>query len=157
MTTTLELARLQLAESGKSDLCTYADALVETYYTEGYDTLLLMAEAAKLELIAARIKEKAKAVSVREVQTYGREGVTKLGVSMTIREVGTTYDYSTDQVWQQLKDRERIAADHRKQHENYLRALPDGGKITINDETGELYCAYRPAKEASDGIILTIR
>lgn len=157
ITATITVPVQTLTESSKAGLLAYADALVNTYVEEGYDLLNLMAESAKLELLAARIKEKAKEASLTEVNRYGREGVSKLGVSMTIKEVGVTYDYSTDPVWQELNRTVADATAKRKEQEALLKSLPYGGRLMVDEFSGEEYRAYPPAKSGGDGVVLSIK
>ena len=156
MITTINVNQLSFSESGKQTILTYADTLVATYTESGYDTLHLLAEAAKLELLAARIKEQAKVASLPDVSQYSKQGITKLGVSMVVKEVGVSYDYSADPLWVALKALETSATQDRKDHEEYLKRLPACGKPTIDPTTGELYRAYPPLRKASDGVVLTI-
>ena len=157
ITATISIPVQSLSEAGKAQLLAYADTLVKTYHDEGYDLLNLLAESAKLELLAARIKEQAKAVALTPVSQYGREGVAKLGVSMTIKEVGVSYDYSADRVWGELNRTVLAAVEQRKQQEALLRSLPYGGRMMMDEETGEEYRAYPPTKTGSDGVILWIK
>lgn len=156
ITATITVPTTSLTDARKAELLRYADALVITYDSEGYDLLKLLAEASKLELLAARIKEKAKEIAINEVHRYGKKGIAKLGVSMTIAEVGVSYDYSQDPVWSRLNDAVKVATAFRKQQEELLKALPYEGRIMMDEETGEEYRAYPPAKSGSDGVILKI-
>ena len=156
ITATITVPVQSLTAGTKKDLFAYADALVNTYDGQGYDLLNLMAESAKLELLAGRIKEKAKAVSLNEISRYGREGVAKLGVSMTIKAVGVTYDYSADRVWQALNQVVADATAQRKEQETLLKSLPYGGRMMMDESTGEEYRAYPPAKSGADSVVLTI-
>ncbi|GAB2571623.1 hypothetical protein [Spirosoma areae] len=156
ITATITVPVHSLTNSTKKELFAYADTLVNTYDGEGYDLLNLMAEAAKLELLAARIKEKAKAVSLNEVSTYGREGVARLGVSMTIKAVGVTNDYSLDPVWVELNQAVSEATAKRKEQEEILKSLPYGGRMMMDETTGEEYRAYPPAKSGADSVVLSI-
>ncbi|QIP15711.1 hypothetical protein G8759_25290 [Spirosoma aureum] len=156
ITATITVPTQSLTEAGKARLLAYADTLVAGYHEEGYDVLGLLAESAKLELLAARIKEKAKEVALTEVSLYGREGVSKLGVSMTIKPVGVSYDYSGDRIWQELNRTVLVAIERRKQQEEILKSLPYEGRIMVDENTGEEYRAYPPVKTGTDGIILKI-
>ncbi|RYC69737.1 hypothetical protein [Spirosoma sordidisoli] len=146
-----------LGELDKKGLLSLADQMVRNSHEYGLDVLAMLAEATKLELVATRIKEQAKSVALNEVLTYGRGGVSKLGVSMTTKEVGVSYDYSGDRVWKELNRTVLAATAKRKEQEEILRSLPYEGRIMMDEETGEEYRAYPPARTASDGVVLTIK
>lgn len=157
ITTTPDLEVINLLESPKSGLVAYADKLVSEYVEGGKDLLALMAEAAKLEILAQRIKDQAKEAALTEVRTYGPKGVSKFGVGITIKEVGVTYDYKLDPVWQSLNQTVAEATAKRKQQEDILKALPYEGRTMMDESTAEEYRAYPPAKKGGDGVVLSIK
>jgi hypothetical protein len=153
----ITLPTTTLTEATKAELLEYADTLVATHRDEGYDVLGLLAEAAKLELLATRIKEKAKAAASDEIALYGRKGTMKLGVEMLVKEVGVSYDYSSDRVWAELNKTVAEATATRKAQESLLRTIPYEGRIMMDEGTGEEYRVYPPAKSASDGVTLSVK
>lgn len=146
-----------LLDTPKEGLISYADKLVNSYVEDGKDILALMAEAAKLEVLAQRIKDQAKEVAINEVRSYGPKGVTKLGVGMTVKEVGVTYVYKLDPVWQSLNQTVAEATAKRKEQEDILKALPYEGRTMMDEETAQEYRAYPPAKKGGDGVVLSIK
>lgn len=145
-----------MPDLSKKELTTYAADLVHARIDETGDILGLLVQAAKLELFANALKDKAKAYALDAVYAYGERGVTRSGVGLTVGEVGTKYHYDSDPIWQRLNDREKEAADRRKTWEQVLRCLPSGGQVILDEETGDLYTARRPAKTSKTSVIISV-
>lgn len=146
-----------LTRQTKAELVAYADNWVTTRAQEGWDLLEPLAAAAKMELLASAIKDKAKQAALTEVGQYGRQGVTRSGVAMILKEAGVTYDYSNDRVWCELNRTVLAALEQRKEQETFLKSIPPEGCLCVDESTGEEYRAYPPLRSASDGIQLSIK
>jgi|GEM_PF-6966543 len=144
-----------LPEWSKAELIRYSTELVAER-SDGGDVLGLLVQAAKLELMAATIKDHAKVAGLSDVLSYGKGGVSRQGVTLTTADVGVKYDYSVDPVWQRLNDDVADATAIRKQQETFLRALPYEGRMAVDELTGETYQAYPPAKSGGEGVIVKI-
>ncbi|ARK08900.1 hypothetical protein A6C57_00455 [Fibrella sp. ES10-3-2-2] len=141
----------------KTVLTAFAREYVAELVENGGDVLSLLAQAAKLELLAEELKEQAKKAALEEVRQYGKEGVSKGGVSMIVKESGVKYDYTIDPTWANLNATVVEATKARQQHETYLKALPYEGTTYTCDATGNMYRAYPPAKRAGETVFLEIK
>lgn len=150
------LTPTDLLRLDKASIQAYADEWVATRAEEGWDLLEPLAVAAKLELLASRIKDGAKRAALTEITQYGRQGVSKVGVTMLAKEVGVTYDYSNDRVWMELNRIALSALEDRKVQEVILKSIPPEGRLMMDEGTGEEYRAYPPLKSAPMGVQLSI-
>ncbi len=90
-----------------------------------------------------------------EVFGYGKGGATKEGVNLTLAG-RNEYDYSGDDMWNDLKAAAERAAEALKAHQEMLRKLPAEGLIIVNEITGVQYRAMRPAVISGETVKATI-
>lgn len=140
----------------KRELTDLATASVAEIADNGDDVLSLLALSAKLEHFAKEVKDAAKERGITDLSKYGREGVAKQGVKLAIKEVGVRYDYSADPIWQLRDEAVKSATASRKEWETLLSAVPVGGMVVADPDTGSEYHAHRPARTASESITATI-
>lgn len=75
---------------------------------------------------------------------------TERGVKFTLAEVGSSYDFSkcNDLRLDELEAKAREAADLVKVRKEFLKTVPEKGLIITDEETGETYTIYPPAKSS---------
>ena len=93
-----------------------------------------------------------------ELERYGTKSVRYNCATFQMKEVGVKYDYSTcnDPVWMRLKVRFDIAAAALKEREEMLKMMPVEGMTVVDELTGEVFQAVRPAKSGESGYSITI-
>ncbi|MEZ0485431.1 hypothetical protein [Fibrella aquatica] len=141
----------------KKELAQFATEFVRQLVEDGGDSISLLAQAARLEFLATCLKESAKTATIEEVRAYGKEGINRYGVSMTVKESGTKYDYSLNPTWANLNAVVAQATEARKQHETYLKAIPYTGTMYTDESTGDTFRVYPPAKKAGETVFLEIK
>ncbi|RIV23644.1 hypothetical protein DYU11_11730 [Fibrisoma montanum] len=145
-----------LTDLSKSDLAIMAAATVEYAVEGGHDTLALLGLATKLELYAAEVKKQAKTAALNELATYGKGGVAKAGVKLQLAEVGVSYDYTHDPVWQSRNADVTAAKSLLKDWEELLKKIPHGGMVISDPDTGEEYTAHPLLRTAEESIKASI-
>src|SRR5690348_4972499 len=75
---------------------------------------------------------------------------TERGVKFALAEVGTAYDFSqcNDIVLDELEATAREAADAVKVRKEFLKTVPAKGLIITDEETGDTFTVYPPAKSS---------
>ncbi len=141
----------------KEQLAAFALTFVNQLVEEGGDSIGLLAQAARLEYVAACMKEAAKTATIEEVRSYGKAGITRYSVTLIVKEAGVKYDYSGDPTWTKLNASVTSATEARKAHECYLKSLPYGGRMYVCEETGDMYRAYPPGKRAGETVFVEIK
>ncbi|MBO0947226.1 hypothetical protein [Fibrella forsythiae] len=141
----------------KTKLAEFAQEFVTQLVEDGGDSISMLAEAGRMEFLAKCLKDAAKVATLEEVRQYGKEGITRYGVTMTVKPSGTQYDYTLNPTWQNLNAKVIEATKARTAHETYLKALPYEGRMYVCDDTGDMYRAYPPAKTAGETVFLEIK
>lgn len=140
----------------KKDLLQLAVESVNDVAENGEDVLGLLAMAAKLELFAGEVKKAAKDRGIEDLAKYGKGGVAKGGVKLVLAETGVKYFYGGDDAWSIRNKAVEESTEKRKEWENFLLGLPQGGMVIADPETGVEYHAYPPAREGKESIKATI-
>lgn len=124
----------------------FTDTLLEEVRQGGRNPLELNVQAAKLEKIAKILRDGTKAEALAEAEFYPEKEFIKYGVTITKRPTATTYDYSNDAKWVEL--REQLKA-----REEFLKALKMPVTV-VDDVTGEIITVRPPEKKVTEGIVI---
>lgn len=97
-------------------------------------------------------------LTMEEVEKYGKEGCKKWGATLTIKEAGVSYDYTmtNDTFYSHLKNMAEDAAKKAKEREEFLRKIPQEGVVFTDEDTGETYKIYPPAKKSKTIVQVSI-
>lgn len=147
----------RIADLDKVQILAMARLILTLAEENDVPVLDTVATARKMQLLWEEVEKGAKSRGITELQRYGAEHVTAIGVEMIVMESGVKYDYSADQYWQELFDDASAADKKLKAHERVLRSLPLNGMGITIEETGQTYHAHRPARRATDTIKATVK
>lgn len=94
-----------------------------------------------------------------EADLYKEKTFEVYGALWTKKMVGVKYDYTTsdDPVYNDLAGRLKDLQADMKRRESFLKALPPGGEVVTNQETGETSLIYPPAKSGQESISCTLK
>lgn len=135
----------------KSDILTASEILiyqVENGQANPIDVAL------KLKVLEEFIKEtrgKLNEYTVNELAKYSGK-TTMSEAKIEIAETGVKYDYSTDLVWQKLKQENELTSSALKEREDLLKKIPAGSQLV--DENGEV--ATGPIKTSTTSYKITL-
>jgi hypothetical protein len=76
-----------------------------------------------------------------------------------IKETGVKYDYSqcADPVHSMLEQKLDSAANDLKQRETFLKTVPEKGIVLTDEQTGETFPVYPPAKSSTTNVVVTLK
>ena len=135
----------------KSDILTASEILiyqVENGQANPIDVAL------KLKVLEEFIKETRGRLSeytISELAKYSGK-TTMSEAKIEIAETGVKYDYSTDLVWQKLKQENELTSSALKEREDLLKKIPAGSQLV--DENGEV--ATGPTKTSTTSYKITL-
>lgn len=142
----------------KTDIATAVDAQIDAALESG-NALELRRMGAIMEDTAKRINsdERVRESCVAEIEKYGKNHTIN-GVKYDIRETGVKYDFSEcgDTIYNDLVEILNQYKAKVKEREEYLKRLPREGITQVNEETGEIYRVYPPARSSTTNVAVTI-
>lgn len=149
---------VELRGKNKKEITQIAKDRANYLVENGEDTEREYAQAEIIKTYATEFQKALKSSKsfIDGITAIGKGGVTKEGVTLTYSETGE-YDYSSDPVWQRLNDEVEQAKKKLKEHQELLKKVPVGGKMMLDESTGEMYRAYRPVRLVADTIKATIK
>jgi hypothetical protein len=103
--------------------------------------------------------KKYKSLVLEAAEKYGQKEFEFMNSKIKIGETGTKYDYSNCgdvelEAWSKQADE---LAEKIKARQEMLRTIPQKGMLITNEETGETYQVYPPAKSSTTNITLTLK
>lgn len=153
----MSLQKVELADFvslTKKEIIALADRSVESWCDSGEDTLAMLSMIVKLETYTADVKSKLAKRLVDEVAQYGKDGVTKNGVSLSLFS-STRYDYSNSPAWISVKEQIKPLEDTLKEIEQIAKATKQ--KSTWVDSDGVEWDVYPAIKTGSEIVKTTIK
>lgn len=116
--------------SNKAGIQLFADAIVNGLMSGEVDPLDVRAKIDAIEKIIKAVKddEQFRDVVLDHADTYGEKTFEHNGVKFTKAE-SARYDFSADETWRELKEKESNAAFARKERESILRALKEPTEV----------------------------
>lgn len=146
----------------KSAIADRARQLVAHALDEGEKSPLdLLLQATLMAEAAAQIRNNAdlRDACIDEYARYNtREPLRYHGARFTLRETGTTYDYTLcgDPVLLRLLQEKETLDAKIKEREKFLRNLPREGIEATDETTGEITRIYPPARSSTTNIAITL-
>lgn len=155
-----ELILSTLPLNGKDIKEMAADIVVAI--AEGEVSALKVAQQiSAMEKIVKAVKDDAvyKRVVLSEAEKENDRTFLKFGAQFQIKEVGVKYDYSGcgDVVYNELQDELKELQSRIKQREEMLKGMPATGTLVVNEESGEMYTIYPPAKSSTTSVTVIIK
>lgn len=96
---------------------------------------------------------------LEESQKYGQKEFEYHNAKISIKEVGTKYDFSNtgDTVYQMLEQQKLSAENALKERQKFLKTVPEKGMTIADDLTGEMITVYPPAKTSTTSIAVSLK
>lgn len=114
----------------------------------------------KLTAMQTAIETVKKAISeqtLTEAQRYGQKTFEHQSAEVTIKELGTKYDYSNcnDAELEELNKKIASLEEAKKKRETFLKALTSPMDIVVNE--AEVVKIYPPVKRSTTGVAITLK
>lgn len=144
----------QVLSMSKSELSSFAEQFALSM--DGLDAIGISATIAKFQHLLGEIEKKVKDQALGDLQKYDGGKSNSHGVEFSIMESGIKYDYSANQVWNDLQDKIEHLRAQQKDIESFCKSLKSA-TVTVDPETGESFEWFPPAKSSTTTIKKTIK
>ena len=144
----------QIILMDKSEIAYMAKTFAESM--EGMAGLKSAAAIAKFQLMLAELEKNFKDATLKEIQQHQGAKVSAFGIDFSEMESRIKYDYSENEIWNEIQDR----IDHLKAQQKDIEAFCKSLKsplITVDKETGESHEWFPPSKSSTTTIKKTIK
>jgi hypothetical protein len=138
----------------KKEIAELVDKNIETWCDSGDDTLAMLSMVTKIAEYATEVKKKLAKRSYDEVALYGKEGVTKNGVALSLFS-SSQYDYSNSNAWNTLEEQIKMLKAVQKDIEQIAKATKQ--KATWVDADGVEWDIYPAIRTGSETVKATIK
>lgn len=152
---------LSLFETNKEQRQDFAIRVVEALDNGSVDPLKVHLQVKCMEdiikLLNANTRYKGHVLDA--ASTYGQKSFEYQNSKLEIKEVGVKYDFSKceDPTLISLYSKQSEIDAAIKARETMLKTIPSKGMIITDDETGETFTAYPPAKSSSTSVAITLK
>ena len=144
-----------ILEMSKAELNSASAEAIANFDESLNDPIKQLALVAKFQMMIDIIEKGIKEKSMEDLQKHGGK-LTAYGIEFAIQEVGTKYDYTANEKWNDLQLQIEELKAKQKEAENFCKNLP--GTIEVLDpESGELVTWHKPAKSSTTSIKKTIK
>jgi hypothetical protein len=162
---------LSLFETTKEQRTTFVNDIVEKLVNEETNSLKVHLQIKAMEDIINSLtsRDEKKNKNFLAATTYQKlllEAAEKYGkkfglfnAEFSIKEVGTKYDFSNCEDLELIeltKQMEEISTKL-KAKQDFLKTVPVSGMVITNEETGETYKVYPPAKSSTTSVAVTLK
>lgn len=125
------------------------------------DPVVAISNLAKMKLAIDKVEKDARfrdAVMV-EVEKYGARHIDVGDIHIEMADVGVRYDFSgcNDPQYSRLSSYAMMAGEELKEREKFLKNLPAGGIMELDEETGEVNKITPPVKKSKSWIKITVK
>jgi hypothetical protein len=153
----MSLQKVELADFvtlTKKEIAELVDKNIETWCDSGDDTLAMLSMVTKIAEYATEVKKKLAKRSYDEVALYGKEGVTKNGVALSLFS-SSQYDYSNSNAWNTLEEQIKTLKAVQKDIEQIAKATRQ--KTTWVDADGVEWDIFPAIRTGSETVKATIK
>jgi hypothetical protein len=154
-----ELIRLkdsQIATANKSDMVSMVDAYLQELSLTGGEPLQDLALCRKFVFLLEEIEKGLKDYVIKELSTYERQENEVLGATLKVVESAPRFDFSASQSWVEQKSRLDEESKKLKDIEGFIKSLKSKTTV-VDDQTGEAFEFFPPAKTSSTTIRVTLK
>lgn len=149
------LSVINLMPATKEQINAFADLTINTILNGEVDALKIDIKLKAIEetIKAIRTNEDVKKAVLKIAENYGQKTFELQSAKISISELGTKYDYSgcCDVVLQRLEHKKNNLDKAIKNRQEYLKFCK-AGSPQVDEETGETYEVYPPAKISQTGL-----
>jgi hypothetical protein len=131
----------------KKEINELVDKNIELWCDSGDDTLAMLSMVTKIAEYATEVKKKLAKRSYDEIALYGKEGVTKNGVALSLFS-SSQYDYSNSNAWNALEEQIKELKAVQKDIEQIAKATKQKTSWIDSDAVEwDIYPAIRTGSE----------
>jgi hypothetical protein len=138
----------------KKEIGELVDKNIETWCDSGDDTLAMLSMVTKIAEYATEVKRKLAKRSYDEVALYGKEGVTKNGVALSLFS-SSQYDYSNSEAWNSLEEQIKFLKATQKDIEQIAKSTKQ--KTSWVDSDGVEWDIYPAIRTGSETVKASIK
>lgn len=138
----------------KKEIAELVDKNIELWCDSGDDTLAMLSMVTKIAEYATEVKKKLAKRSYDEVALYGKEGVTKNGVALSLFS-SSQYDYSNSDAWNALEEQIKALKSIQKDIESIAKATKQ--KTSWVDSDGVEWDIYPAIRTGSETVKASIK
>ena len=154
-----EIAKFKTSPIVSADKQALSD-MVSSYLKElafnGGEPLNDLALCRKYIFLLEELEKGIKDYVIEELEKEDNSESTILGTTMKIVETGVKYDYSASKPWSEQKSKVDEESKKLKDIEGLAKSLK-GKMVMVDEETGETFEYFPPAKTSSTSIRVTIQ
>lgn len=144
----------QIILMDKSEIAYRAKTFAESM--EGMAGLKSAAAIAKFQLMLAELEKNFKETTLNEIRQHQGSKVSAFGIEFSEMESGVKYDYSANEIWNDIQDRIDQLKAQQKDIEAFCKSLK-APTVTVDPETGESHEWFPPSKSSTTTIKKTIK
>lgn len=134
----------------KSNIDSLANELTEGVASGFVNPLEFLVKIEFLNKVIEQAKKQVKELALQNL-TQPQE---LFGAKVEVAEIGVKYDYSKNEIWQELKDKMQPLEDELKKVEEQIKMATKIGKSIVDESTGELISPVQKTSTASIKITL---
>ena len=138
----------------KKEIHELGEKNIELWCDSGDDTLAMLSLVTKIAEYATEVKRKLAKRSYDEVALYGKEGVTKNGVALSLFS-SSQYDYSNSNAWNVLEEQIKALKAIQKDIETIAKATKQ--KTSWVDADGVEWDIYPAIRTGSETVKASIK
>lgn len=144
--------KLQDLKPTKTDIKIASDIFIQQVDNGEINPIDAALQLKALEEFIKDVREKLNSYAIDELCKHQNGKVSIYDAKIEIAETGVKYDYSTDLVWQKLKQDNELTASALKTREELLKKIPAGSQLV--DEDGEV--STGPTKTSTTSYKITL-
>lgn len=144
--------KLQDLKPTKTDIKIASDIFIQQVDNGEINPIDAALQLKALEEFIKDVREKLNSYAIDELYKHQNGKVSIYDAKIEIAETGVKYDYSTDLVWQKLKQDNDLTASALKTREELLKKIPAGSQLV--DEDGEV--STGPTKTSTTSYKITL-
>lgn len=158
LTTTSIMA---LFETTKEQRQSFVSDIIQKVEDGDIDPLKIQVQLKCAEDIIKQVtgNDRYKNLLVESAQTYGSKSFEAFNAKMEIKETGVKYDFSNcgDVVLDRLTQQQESTDKAVKDRQTFLKTIPVKGLVVTDDETGETFTVYPPAKSSTTNVAISLK
>lgn len=142
----------------KADINYMAGDLKDQLENGDLDPLLLLQKFKAVEKIHEAIKPVLTELAITQAKKYPEKEVALYGASYTVKEAGTTYDYSNcgDNKYKNLLAQAEELKKEIKKREDFLKGIV-GHETIVDEDTSEILKVFPPVKKSTTVVQVSIK
>jgi hypothetical protein len=153
----MSLQKVELADFvslTKKEIAELVDKNIDSWCENGDDILAMLSMVTKIAEYATEVKKKLAKRVYDEVALYGKEGVTKNGVALSLFS-SSQYDYSNSNAWNVLEEQIKALKTIQKDIEQIAKATKQ--KTSWVDSDGVEWDIYPAIRTGSETVKASIK